>query len=121
MAPVVARLTPDQKVACSNHVVIKLYLCKKKRNACTGHMGTKRKTLCFLFSSAFMPDCFKYSPNLSSLSCKNTGGLRGAMVAPSDSRSEGCVFESRRGQITFLLKYIFKACTGQMDITRKTL
>ena len=26
---VVARLTPDQKVACSNHVVVKLYFCKK--------------------------------------------------------------------------------------------
>ena len=77
----VARLTPDQKVACSNHVVVKLYFCKKKCNACTGHMGTKRKTLCFLFSSTFMPDRFNYSPNLSSLSCKNTGGLRGAMVA----------------------------------------
>ena len=25
----VARLTPDQKVACSNHVVVKLYFCKK--------------------------------------------------------------------------------------------
>ena len=39
----------------------------------------------------------------------------------SDSRSEGCVFESRRGQITFLLKNIFKVCTGQMCIKRKTL
>ena len=77
----VARLTPDQKVACSNHVVVKLYFCKKKCNACTGHMGTKRKTLCFLFSSTFMPDRFNYSPNLSSISCKNTVGLRGAMVA----------------------------------------
>ena len=41
-------------------------------------MGIK---LCFLFSSGFMPDRFNYSPNLSSLSCKNTRGPRGAMVA----------------------------------------
>ena len=73
-----------------------------------------------------MPDRFNYSPNLSSLS---SGGLKLQEYrrttwrngSASDSRSEGCVFESRRGQITFLLKYIFKACTGQMGITRKTL
>ena len=57
------------------------FLLNKLFKACTGQMGIKRKTLCFLFSSGFMPDRFNYSPNLSSLSCKNTGGLRGAMVA----------------------------------------
>ena len=73
-----------------------------------------------------MPDRFNYSPNLSSLSCKNTGGLRGTMVAclTPDQKvacSNHVVVESHRGKITFLLKYIFKACTGQMGITRKTL
>ena len=39
----------------------------------------------------------------------------------SDSRSEGCVFESPRDQITFLLNKLFNACTGQMGTKRKTL
>ena len=67
---------------------------------CTGQMGIKRKTLCFLFSSGCMPDRFNYSPNLSSLSCKNTGVLRGALVARLTPDQKVGVFESRRVRIT---------------------
>ena len=58
-----------------------------------------------------MTDRFNYSPNLSSLSCKNTGGLRGAMVArltpdQKDVCSNHVVFESRRGNYISFKIYI---------------
>ena len=55
----VARLTPDQKVACSNHVVVNYISFKNIFKACTGQMGitqdqnmrvrTRRGQIIFLY------------------------------------------------------------------------
>ena len=71
-----------------------------------------------------MADRFNCSPNLSSLrslSWNNTRGPRGAMVARLTPDQKVACSNHVVVKITFLLKYIFKACTGQMGITRKTL
>ena len=50
----VARLTPDQKVACSNHVVVKLYFCKKNMLCFAQVTWAQKEKHCVFFSQVHL-------------------------------------------------------------------
>ena len=77
VAQLVARPTPDRKAACSSHVRV---------NFLPG----------FILGVLAEPQCVSIGEN----TCRNGfNRLCGVIGSASDSRSEGCVFKSRQGQL----------------------
>ena len=98
----VARLTPDQKVACSNHVQVKIFILINdyyyfvptlvikfdRENFLIASSSWHRNTLLIklYFKRVLLFDSMHFCKTW----CRNGSA--------SDSRSEGCVFKSRPGQ-----------------------
>nr|XP_057911884.1 uncharacterized protein LOC131106649 [Doryrhamphus excisus] len=128
----VARLTPDQKVACSSHVrVTKVFyargvpnlwhnlttlgsqkcpgpdtgpcgamvarLAPDQKVACSSHVGVTK-----VFYARDVPNLWHNLTTLGSQKCPVPNRTLWRNGSASDSRSEGCVFESRQGHKSVL-------------------
>ena len=113
----VARLTPDQKVACSNHVGVNVfflllrdYIWCEKSNI---HYKMPSIVRGFAFHKCMYLSTVKPGILIHSVIEQYTC-ISGISIwtpwrngSASDSRSEGCVFKSRRGQLSFQTSTVF--------------